>query len=657
MKVVHSWLKEYLGGALPEVDEVETLLTKHAFEIDGVEEEVGEVVIDVDVLPNRASDCLSHRGIARELASILDVSLTSDPLTVPLSIPETADIKISVADETACPRFTAVLMEGIEIKESPAWLKTRLEALGQRSINNIIDATNYVMFALGQPMHAYDADKFPKVGDGWQIGVRVAKEGETVSLLAEGGSSEDRTLELLGTELLIVDGNDVPVGLAGIKGGRFAELSSDTKNIILEAAHFHPTVIRKTARRLGILTDASKRFENEPSVELPGYAQQMIVELIAEIAGGTVRGMADARVVPVAVQEVMVTKARVNKLLGSDLSIEEIAALITRIGAVVEVKDDTSLTAVSPWERNDLKEEVDYIEEVGRLYGLDHITSVVPKAAHLAEVNVRQYYTEKVRHALLDVGFSEVITSSFAKKADIQLMNSLASDKSYVRKTLMKNIEAVLDANYIHGDLLGMDGVRVFEIGTVFEKTEGGVGEYTALTLGVRLKGNGYNQKDDAVLQTGVAVAEAVLGAGLSWKIEKGVAELNMSEVLEKLPVPEAYDVYEKPAPVTYVRPSAYPAVSRDIALWVAGGEEAVVVKETLTTAAGPLLAPQGALSAPGIHLVRDTLFDTFEKDGRISYAFRFVFQSMERTLTDEEVNVVMDAIYAVAKEKGWEVR
>lgn len=644
MKVVHSWLKDYLGDALPEVSEVEELLTKHAFEIDGVEEVAGESVIDVDVLPNRSSDCLSHRGIARELASILDVSLASDPLTAAITIPEITDIKISVADEVACPRFTAVLMEGIEIKESPAWLKARLEALGQRSINNIVDATNYVMFALGQPMHAYDADKIPRVDGVLQIGVRMANEGETVNLLGESGSTEDRAVELQGTELLIVDGNDVPVGLAGIKGGRFAELGADTKNIILEAARFHPTVIRKTARRLGILTDASKRFENEPSVELPGYAQQMIVELIAEIAGGTVRGMAEVRVPAVAMPEVMVTKARVNKLLGSDLSIEEIAALIARVGAKVDVKDDTSLAAVSPWERNDLKEEVDYIEEVGRLYGLDHIVSIVPESVPLAEVNPRQYYTEKIRQALLAVGFSEVITSSFAKKADIQLMNSLASDKSYVRKTLMKNIDGVLDANYIHGDLLGMDGMRVFEIGTVFEKTEDGVGEYTALTIGARLKGNGYNQKDDVVLQAGIAAAEAVLGAGLSWKIEKGVAELNVSEVLERISVPEAYDAYEKPAAVTYRRPSAYPAMSRDIALWVAGGEDAVAVKDTLTTAAGPLL-------------VRDTLFDTFEKDGRTSYAFRFVFQSMERTLTDEEINGVMDAVYSVAKEKGWEVR
>ena len=142
MKVVHSWLKDYLGDALPEVSEVEELLTKHAFEIDGVEEVAGESVIDVDVLPNRSSDCLSHRGVARELASILDVSLASDPLTAAITIPEITDIKISVADEVACPRFTAVLMEGIEIKESPAWLKARLEALGQRSINNVVDATN-----------------------------------------------------------------------------------------------------------------------------------------------------------------------------------------------------------------------------------------------------------------------------------------------------------------------------------------------------------------------------------------------------------------------------------------------------------------------------------------------------------------------------------
>ncbi|MCA9362317.1 hypothetical protein KC906_02995, partial [Candidatus Kaiserbacteria bacterium] len=176
------------------------------------------------------------------------------------------------------------------------------------------------------------------------------------------------------------------------------------------------------------------------------------------------------------------------------------------------------------------------------------------------------------------------------------------------------------------------------------DKTTDGVGEHVVLTLGARTKGNGYNPKDDKVLQAGIAAAETVLGEKGEWNIEKGVAELNLSAVLETLPAPTAYEPYEKSAVVTFKPIVPYPAIARDIALWVQGGDQTDEIAHKLTTAAGPLL-------------IRTDLFDTFEKDGRTSYAFRLVFQSPEKTLTDEEINKVMDGVYAVAKEQGWEVR
>ncbi len=645
MKVVHSWLKEYVGDALPDAKKVEELLTFHAFEVEEIEEVEGEDVIEVKVLPDRSSDCLSHRGIARELASILGTELVNDPLSVAVDLSSTEKVEIAIEDTKACPRFTAAVITGVEVKESPEWLKHRLTALGQRSINNIVDATNYVMFAIGQPMHAYDADKFPRVDGKWQFGVRMAKAGEAVSLLAEGGKTEDRVLELTGTELLIVDGSsDTPVGLAGIKGGRFAELSSDTKNIILEAASFNPIVIRKTARRLGILTDASKRFENAPARELPLYAQQMIIDLILDIAGGTFEGMTDVYLEKQMHPEVVVSVANVNRLLGLSLVAAEVKQLIERIGAEVTEKSEGVFVVTSPWERNDLTLEVDYIAEVGRLHGFSDVVSVVPNAVPLSSVNARQYYSDKIRAVLTEHGYSEVITTSFQKKGDLQLLNSLASDKSCLRESLCKNITNVLDANFVHGDLLGINDVRVFEIGTVFEKIDGGIGEHTSLTLGARTKGNGYNQKDDKVLEEGIKAVEEVLREKLDWKIEKGVAELNFSEVLEKLPVPSAYEPFVKQSDVTYKKVSQYPAVSRDIALFVAGGEEAAKVQSELIAAAGLLL-------------VRHALFDTFTKDGRTSYAFRLVFQATDRTLTNEEVDTIMNDINTVAKGNDWEVR
>lgn len=454
MKVIHSWLKEYVGESLPAAKVVEDLLTFHAFEVEETEVVEGEDVIEVKVLPDRASDCLSHRGIAHELGTILNVELKHDPLRDKVSLKQTDKVAVHISDAKACPRFTITVISGIEVKESPEWLKKRLRVLGQRPINNIVDATNYVMFALGQPMHAYDADTFPQVNGQWQFGVRFAKEGEVIELLGEtvknpigdGEVEKRRDIILNGTELLIVEGSsDTPVGLAGIKGGRFAELHSGTKNIILEAAHFEPSIIRKTARRLGIMTDASKRFENEPSRELPPYAQQEIVTLILDIAGGVFEGIVDEYIAKPEPLSVLVSVEHVNALLGLSLTNQEVKSIIERTGSVVTESGEGQFIVVPPWERTDLTIEANFIDEVGRIHGLSDITSVVPEAVPLVEINARQYYSDEIRAALIAQGFSEVITTSFHKKGSIQLQNALASDKSCLREELTKNISKVLE--------------------------------------------------------------------------------------------------------------------------------------------------------------------------------------------------------------------
>lgn len=647
MKVVHSWLKEYVGEALPSPEKVEELLTFHSFEVEGIEQVEGESVIDVDILPNRASDCLCHRGIARELASLLSVTLSHDPLAVEPVLTSTDKIHVDIQNKNACPRFTAALFTGVTVGESPDWLKKRLKAIGVRSINNIVDATNYVMFALGEPLHAYDADLFPQVDGRWQFVVRQAVEGEKVSLLSEGGKGtteqEDRIIECLGTELLIVDGSsNTPIGLAGVKGGRFAGVHAGTKNIIIEAAHFDPVSTRKTARRLGIVIDASKRFENEPSRNLPPYAQAETIRLVADIAGGVFEGYVDEFVEEKNNPEVLVTTLKTNALLGLELTDREVSSLLQRIGAVV-TEEVGACKAVGPFERTDLNIEEDFIEEVGRLYGLDNIVSVVPETVPLVEVNKRQFYSDEIRSKLTDLGFSEVITSSFRKKGDVQLQNALASDKSYVRGELRKSIGEVLDKNISHVDLLGISGVRVFEIGTVFTGNEGTVSEHVSLAIGIRSKGNGYSPVDDKEINK---VIESLTETGFrsDWAIDKGAAETNLSNFIDSASVPENYTAYSKNTNVAYSPVSIYPASARDIALWVGDTEESDAVVDKLVAAAGSLL-------------VKHTLFDTFSKDGRTSYAFRLVFQSFDHTLTDAEVNEAMEAVYSVAKENGWEVR
>lgn len=652
MKVNYNWLRDYLGDALPPAEEVADLLTEHAFEIEGIESADGQTVIDVDVLPNRSSDCLCHRGIARELATILGVELEQDPLVSIPALPQLPDghaVTVNVSDTDACPRFTASLITDVSVAPSPNWLRERLESLGQRSINNVVDATNYVMLAMGQPLHAYDADLFPQVDGAWQFGVRFADEGETVEILPEGGATEPRTVECRGTELLIVDeSSNTPIGLAGVKGGQFAGVHEGTTRIIVEAAHFDPVITRKTARRLGIVIDASKRFENEPSRELPLYAQHEISQLISEIAGGTYAGTVDEYFTQKPNPQVSVRVSRANALLGLDLSQEQVKDIIVRTGAAVTVSDADVLLCTGPFERTDLQIEVDFIEEVGRLHGLSNIVSVPPTVGSAAPVHARQYYSERVRGVLLQEGASEVITSSFQKKDNIQLRNALASDKSYVRSTLSKNMTQVLDVNFTHGDVLGMSRIAAFEIGTVFDskiaEEQKTVDEHTSLCIGLRTKGSGYTPKDDAPLQQLCDEVSDSLGVSIEWNIEKGVAECDFDSIIADLSVPETYDAFAKPAAKTFTPVSPYPAVARDIALWVSEGVGTAEVATVLRMQSGDLLH-------------RLDQFDEFTKDGRTSYAFRLVFLSHKKTLTAGEVDTIMDRVTAAVSEKGWKVR
>ena len=640
MKVVHSWLKEYIGDALPEASKLEELLTFHAFEVDGVEEVAGETVIDVDILPNRSSDCLSHRGVAREIATILDTKLEKDILAEPVEMATGSKVSVTVEDVALCERFTAAVVTGVKVSESPEWLKQRLEALGQRSINNVVDATNYVMFALGQPTHAFDYDKLAKAEDGVaNITVRLGKEGESLTLLTGEEINSD-------TEVLhLADGiSGTALDLAGIKGGVAAELTDDTTNIVVTSGNFNYQKVRLTSQRLRVQTDASQRFQNQPSPELAGYGLKETVDLILVLAGGECDGIVESYPNPPTPATTTFTLTHTNSLLGLELSMSDVTDIMRRIGAEVSSKTEDTLTVISPWGRTDLHIPEDYIEEVGRIHGLNEIESILPEPTPVTAVNKRQYYTDLVRETLVTSGYNEVITTSFHKKGDIKLRNAMASDKSYIRGSLSKNIHKVLDQNYNHLDLLGVSAVRVFEIGTVFFREDGGVKECVNVSIGVRTKGNGYNPKDDEALTEATAEVDEVLGQKLEWNIEKGVAEANLTALLEKLPVPSTYQPLAVVTAATYKPVSMYPASSRDIAMWISGETDSSVIEKTLRNTAGNLC-------------VRITLFDNFTKDGKTSYAFRLVFQSFQKTLTDIEVNKIMGKIYEVVKANNWEVR
>ena len=640
MLVLRDWLKDYCGEGIPTLKEIEDLLTFHAFEIEETKTAGEHEVIDVKVLPDRAADCLSHRGIARELATLTGKPLIYDPLTNHTALtPHEEKLNVSIESEKNCTRFALAYMSGVKIGESPLWLRSRLEALGQRSINNVVDATNYVMLALGQPLHAYDAEKFSHNEKGWHFGVRMAREREEVTTL----SGDTYTLTPV-VQLITDASTDSPVGIAGVKGGKSAEIDERTTAIILEAAHFDPQVTRMSSQFLKLQTDASKRFENNISPELVPYALNEVVALITNIASGTLHGYVDVYPNRPAAGMVQVPFLGIQALLGVQIPKHVVEDILNRLGCTyVEIQGGWSVTP--PWERMDIVIKEDIIAEIGRIYGYEHIESVVPHTAPLTEYNSRHYYSEKIRNLLVSEGFSEVITSSFKKKDTIELQNALASDKKCLRSTLRENIREVLDRNMPNVDLLALSDVRVFEIGTVFEKTTDGkdVTEHIALTLAIRTKQQGYVQKDDVRVGEVVKKVEELLGHPLGGMIERGVYECNLTTLIGELPLPVAYEPFVA-RDITFRAYSPYPFVSRDVALWVPEGVLASEVETLIQTHGGDLLT-------------RVTLFDEFKKEGKVSYAFRLIFQSYEKTLTDAEVGEFMSAITAAITATSWEIR
>lgn len=324
MLVSYKWLQTYFEESLPPAEELAELLTMRAFEVENVEQKGDDYILDIDVLPNRAHDCLSHRGIARELAVLLKLKIKEQKSKLQIKSKELEEeLKIKINEPDLCRRYMGRKIEEVNVGPSPDWLKERLEAIGQKSINNIVDATNYVMFDTGQPLHAFDADK---VEGG--IVVRVAQAREKITTL------DGKEVELDESILVIADDKE-PLAIAGVKGGEKAEVDEGTTNIILEAANFAPVSVRKTSRKLHILTDSSKRFENEITPEMAGWGMEEAVVLIAEIAGDgdtQIGDIVDVYPIKANPYKVGVSLDEINSLLGVNISKKEVEDILNRFG-------------------------------------------------------------------------------------------------------------------------------------------------------------------------------------------------------------------------------------------------------------------------------------------------------------------------------------
>lgn len=629
MKVSYKWLQTYFDEKLPSPDDLGKLLTFHAFEIEGIEEINGDSVIDVDILPNRSSDCLSHRGIAKEISVLLNTKLKDDPFKKELvKFDDSKSIEVNIEDEKLCSRYGAVVVNGVKIGASPKWLVEYLEALGQKSINNVVDATNYVMLNIGQPLHAFDMGKLK--GDKKKITVRSAKAGEKITSLT------GEEYELDESNLLITDGNsDVAIGIAGVKGGKVAEIDNKTKDIVIESANFNFVSVRKTSQKLKLWTDASIRFQNEPSAELVSYALRDVVALIQDIAGGDIEGGIDVYTGIEEKKPVSVKLSEINTLLGSDIKESEVNDIFDRFDFEYTSKDGV-FTVTPPFERTDIEIKEDLIEEVGRVYGYKNVKSVpLSSIDKKPRINKVYYYASLIRSVLVEKGFSEVYTYTFTNSGDIEMENPLASDKGFLRNNLSDGISNSLDLNSKNVPLLGLERIKEFEIGTVFNKN----GEYLSIAIG------GSGKKVEKIINEVIDLLEEKIGKKPSGKIVDGILEFNLTDLVKNLKDPEEYIEFSKKDIVTFIPISPYPFMLRDIAVWVPSSVKEIDIVEIIKEKGSDLL-------------IRIDHFDVFEKDDKTSYAFHLVFQSNKKTLSDEEVNKIMEGVTSsLDGHSDWEVR
>ncbi|HEY4496297.1 MAG TPA: phenylalanine--tRNA ligase subunit beta [Candidatus Paceibacterota bacterium] len=614
MLISYNWLQRYFKKKLPPAEEVAEILTFAIFEVESVEKIADDFVLDVKVLPDRAHYALCHRGIARELAAALTWESDSQVKISQVKTTKLAPLVIKIENPDDCRHYIGRRVEGVKVEPSQNvrdWLKKLLASVGQRSINNIVDASNFVMFDMGQPLHSFDANKVRGA-----IQIRRAKKGEKMVTL-------DNKEIVLDPEILIIADDEGPLAIAGVKGGKRAEVINTTKNLILESANFNPILIRKTAQKLNLQTDASKRFENEISPVIAETAMNELSVLITDTAGPKTKfgELVDEYPEPTKPKVIKISPNFVTQKLGVKISEKEINAIMARLDIIKNI---------IPAERLDLQIPEDLVEEIGRLYGYDKIpTEKLSVNKNKTVANKNYYWESKIRQVLIELGFSEIITSSFRPKGEIEIEKPLASDKAFLRTQLSDQLAISLKLNILNAPLLALKTIKIFEIGKVFPKS----GEETHLTL------NDFSEAK--------TVLEKILGEKIAGQINDGILEINLDILIKKLPMPTERLNPSASQSLTFKSFSLYPFIVRDIAVFV----PIEITAEKLWVTIEKGIGQEKNL------LANYYLFDEYQKADKKSLAFRLIFQAPNRTLTDAETNKIMEKVTTAISQTGWQVR
>ncbi len=420
-----------------------------------------DVIFDIAITPNRP-DALSHIGIARDLAALFDRELKTPQFELKESETEAVDAaSIEIENSDACPRYSARIVKNVKVKESPEWLKEKLKAVGLRPINNIVDITNFVLYEIGQPLHAFDLDYLA----GNKIIVKNAKDGEKFVTL----DSKER--ELNSNNLMICDA-EKPVAVAGVMGGENSEVTEQTKDVLIESAYFDASSIRKTAKQLGLQTDASYRFERGTNPDITIWAAERAASLMAELADGEIlKGTIDVYPKPIQRKVVKLRYERINKILGYEVAPETVRFIMKKLDFVLAIEEKDYMMVEVPLFRPDIEREIDLIEEVARIYGYDKIPEVSKVNVTLQRKVDQTKGKEKAREIFVALGYNEIITNSLLNDKlaamfgkPIKLMNPQSSEMTHPRPSLLPGMLQTISRNI----KVKEENLKLYEIGHIF---------------------------------------------------------------------------------------------------------------------------------------------------------------------------------------------
>ena len=641
--------------------------------------DLDDVVFEIGITPDRA-DCLSHIGIARDLSAYLNTDLKMPDHTL---IEEGPDIKekwsVEIEDPKKCPRYAARIIRGAKIGESPAWLKSRLMKLGLRPINCVVDATNYVLMEMGQPLHAFDLDLL----EGDKIIVKTAKNGEKFVTL----DSQERKLD---SEMLMICDGKKSIAIGGVMGGENSEINNDTENILLESAYFDPSSIRKTAKKLGIQSEASYRFERGVDINNVINALDRATQLISELTGGKVdKGHIDTYPVKFERKKVTLRFNRARKLIGVDIPDNDMVNMLNKLKFNTIRHDEGSISVKVPSWRVDVDYEVDLIEEVARLYNYDHIKpqfltnlnfagKPLPDELSVPELReeIRRFFVPKGIHEIITYNLADPKLAKIFTKDPVTIANPLGVELSVLRPSLVPSVLKVIQ----HNMRFGTNDLSLFEIGKTFQKTkskdtfiEGYLEkEWLCVALtGNRHPGNWSEQQQEVDFYDIKGLCEEMIeylrfdnfefkpneadqpvftkNSLNIFNRKKHIGSLGevKNEMLKKFDIEqnvyimlidlnEVYSI-DRPNP-KYTPVAPYPSVLRDLAFVVDRSVNAADILKLIENKGGKLLK-------------NIKIFDVYEgksiEKGKKSIAFSLSYSSPERTLVEKEVE---DSIAKIIK-------